>query len=63
MTHDNLHHQFLKTLRKEEILGKRVAGRMDVGVRHEDMHKAAEELRMEGKGSKDPMYHSSHKNK
>jgi hypothetical protein len=63
MTHDNLHHHFLKTLRKEEVLGRRVAGRMDVGVRHSDAHKIAEELRMEGKGSKDPAYDNQNKNK
>lgn len=31
-------------------------------VSHKDMHKAAEELRMEGKGSHDPMYPDSKKN-
>ena len=33
------------------------------GFHHSDIHKAAEELRMEGKGSEDPMYESSKKNK
>lgn len=30
---------------------------------HSAMHKAAEELRLEGKGSHDPIYEDSHKNK
>lgn len=32
-------------------------------VKHADMHKAAEELRTEGKGSDDPVYENSKKNK
>ena len=35
----------------------------DRGFHHSDIHKAAEELRMEGKGSEDPMYPDSKKNK
>ncbi len=30
---------------------------------HSQMHQAAEELRLEGKGSEDPAYKDSHKNK
>jgi hypothetical protein len=30
---------------------------------HSAMHKAAEEMRLEGKGSSDPVYENSHKNK
>lgn len=33
------------------------------GFHHSDIHKAAEELRMEGKGSIDPHYEDSKKNK
>lgn len=43
--------------RESEHFGK------DRGFHREDMHKAAEELRMEGEGSHDPMYESSKKNK
>jgi hypothetical protein len=46
-----------RTLRKERILGR------DRGFHHSDAVKAAEELRMEGKGSHDPMYPHSKKNK
>lgn len=35
----------------------------DRGFHHSDIHKAAEELRMEHKGSHDPVYESSKKNK
>lgn len=43
--------------------GKKFRPSGDRGFTHEQMHKAAEELRMEGKGSTDPMYHDSKKNK
>ncbi len=35
----------------------------DRGFHHSDIHKAAEELRIEGKGSHDPNYENSKKNK
>ncbi len=35
----------------------------DRGFHHSDIHKAAEEMRMEGKGSHDPKYSDKHKNK
>ena len=38
-------------------------GHKDKGFSGADVHKAAEELRMEGKGSEDPMYENSKKNK
>lgn len=35
----------------------------DRGFHASDVHKAAEELRLEGKGSHDPVYHDSKKNR
>lgn len=55
---------FERTLRKESIMTKKhfspAPGR---GFHHSDAMKAADELRMEGKGSHDPIYENSKKNK
>lgn len=56
--------EFERHIRKEDVMGKKMpfppSG--DRGFHAADMHKAAEELRMEGKGSHDPMYQDPHKN-
>lgn len=49
--------------RHEELKKKLFHPSGDRGFHHSDIHKAAEELRMEGKGSEDPHYEDSKKNK
>lgn len=46
-----------------ELRKKAAMRRTFRGFHHSDIHKAAEELRMEGKGSHDPHYEDSKKNK
>lgn len=59
----NLDEDFERTLRKESVMGKHFRPSGDRGFHHSDAHRIAEELRHEGKGSHDPMYNNSKKNK
>ncbi len=56
--HQDLHD---KEMRKKEAYYKATMAHKI--TMHHAMHKAAEELRLEGKGSEDPMYENSKKNR
>jgi hypothetical protein len=55
---ENIHHQLLRTLRKESV-----AGKGDRGFHHSDAVKASEESRSEDRRSYDPYYKDQKKNK
>lgn len=57
----DIDHELESKMRKEEVLGTHRPEHFR--VKHSDIHKIAEELRMEGKGSHDPCYENSKKNK
>jgi hypothetical protein len=61
----HLDEEMMHHVRKEEVMGKKMPFRPsgERGFHHSDAVKAAEELRMEGKGSEDPIYDNSKKNK
>jgi hypothetical protein len=54
---------FTKMSEEEKEPVKKFHPSGDRGFHHSDICKAAEELRMEGKGSHDPIYENSKKNK
>lgn len=63
----NIDERLERQLRNEQVLGTRGVPfkgfNKDRGFHSSDIHKAAEELRHEGKGSHDPVYGNSKKNK
>lgn len=62
----NISDEMERKVRNESIMGtltKQSQSPHNRGFHSSDVHKAAQELRMEGKGSHDPHYTDSKKNK